>query len=68
MAHLTKHQTKLLALIKELQPVAVQSQRDPIGPKFMLDGTIWANALARNALVRKGLVRFTEDGLMEAVY
>jgi hypothetical protein len=54
---LSKHQTKLLALIKQHQPVVVQSQREPIGPKFMLDGTIWANLLATEALIHKRLVQ-----------
>lgn len=59
---LTKHQRALLALIRIYGPVIVQS-RNPgsKGPQFMLDGTIWANPAAADALTYKGFT-IVEDG------
>ena len=53
---LTSHQRRLLALITQHGPVTVQSRNHPEAPIHMLDGTIWANALALEALRFKGLV------------
>lgn len=63
---LSKHQVKLLALLRQHGPIFVQSQRKPVGPKLMLDGTIWANRLAIHALEHKGAARRLDNGMLEA--
>jgi len=59
---LSLHQTKLLALIKEHQPVVVVSSPWVSGwPVRMLDGKVWAAGGARAALYEKGLIRYVGD-------
>jgi hypothetical protein len=62
---LSRYQQKLLALLKQHGPIFVHSAALPV-PLLMLDAAIWADSQAREALYRKGLVRWRDDGKMEA--